>query len=261
MIKFKSSFLISILIFLLSACHTSSKTSSQPKALEEDHSSRLAVDWAGTYQGILPCQDCEGIQTTLKLDRDMSYFYRRVYLGKNEKPAEISGTFSWDPTGNIISLNDSKALAPTQFKVGENMIMKLDVKGQPMTGVQAEKNTLRKEISAIREKQWKLIELDGKVIKTAIKEPYPHLFLKAQGSQVNGHGGCNSFFGQYELPGNNKLRFVNLAATEMACAQMGTETQFLSALRNTDSYIILHDTLMLNKARMATLAKLVAVYQ
>ena len=31
------------------------------------HNSRNALDWAGTYEGVLPCADCPGIQTRLSL--------------------------------------------------------------------------------------------------------------------------------------------------------------------------------------------------
>jgi copper homeostasis protein (lipoprotein) len=44
-----------------------------------------SIDWAGNYQGILPCADCEGIKTQILLNKDLSYVLETQYLGKDEK--------------------------------------------------------------------------------------------------------------------------------------------------------------------------------
>jgi heat shock protein HslJ len=49
--------------------------------------------------------------------------------------------------------------------------------------------------------------------------------------EVMGHGGCNRFFGSYELEGK-ALRFGPLASTRMACADMKSEHAFMSALQS-----------------------------
>jgi heat shock protein HslJ len=58
----------------------------------------------------------------------------------------------------------------------------------------------------------------------------------AEGGQVSGSAGCNSFFGEFDLNGD-QLSFGPLGATRMACepAIMDQETSFLDALQATES--------------------------
>jgi copper homeostasis protein (lipoprotein) len=55
-----------------------------------------SIDWAGIYQGILPCADCEGIKTQIVLNKDLSYVLETQYLGKDEKIFQAKGTFKWN---------------------------------------------------------------------------------------------------------------------------------------------------------------------
>lgn len=46
------------------------------------HNSKNPLDWNGTYRGILPCADCEGIKTEVTLHKDRTYEIARKYLGQ-----------------------------------------------------------------------------------------------------------------------------------------------------------------------------------
>lgn len=51
------------------------------------------ADIAGTYEGTLPCADCPGIKTTLKINDDTTYDLRSEYLKRKTaclKKAELS---------------------------------------------------------------------------------------------------------------------------------------------------------------------------
>jgi heat shock protein HslJ len=124
------------------------------------------------------------------------------------------------------------------------------------------KKTIADKPSDIVEKYWKLIEIRGQKVTTenfAAKEP--HLILKSADNRVTGNGGCNSFFGTYELQANvNRISFSKIGSTKMACMKPTVEDDFLNVLETVDNYTIKNDTLQLNKARMAPLAKFVAVY-
>lgn len=48
--------------------------------------------------------------------------------------------------------------------------------------------------------------------------------------------------------------------TRMACIKPTVEEAFIKVLETADNYTVKNDTLQLNKARMAPLAKFVAVY-
>lgn len=100
--------------------------------VDSAHNAQNALDWDGTYQGILPCADCEGIETTLTLNPDGSYTLEQVYKGKEGNQFKSDGKFTWNQAGNTVTLVDEEA--PNQYFVGENMLMKLDMNGEKATG-------------------------------------------------------------------------------------------------------------------------------
>lgn len=60
-------------------------------------------------------------------------------------------------------------------------------------------------------------------------------FLKD--SKIAGETGCNRFFGDFTLAGEN-LKFENIGSTRMMCPQMQFETAYLEVIANTASYSI-----------------------
>lgn len=115
------------------------------KQLIDSHNSQNALDWEGTYKGITPCADCEGIETELVLIIELSYSIKTKYLGKGKDEVfEEKGNFIWDKTGGSIILLELKG-KPSQYKVGENKLIQLDVNGKAIIGVLAEKYVLIKE--------------------------------------------------------------------------------------------------------------------
>jgi copper homeostasis protein (lipoprotein) len=247
---------ICITVFsLFFACKPASKTIS-PAAKPDN--SMTSLDWNGTYYGILPCADCEGIETVIQLNKDKTYYLKRKYLGKSTDIHEISGKFSWNSNGNKISL---EGISPGTYLVNENRLIFLDINGNRITGDLAAKYVLDQKAPGITEKYWKLTELYGKPVHvTDNMKKEPHMILRAGNNQVNLHGGCNSFTGSYELKPNNKISFGKFAGTLMACPDMEVETQFLKVIETADSYILEGDKLVLNRAKMAPLARFEAVY-
>ena len=63
---------------------------------------------------------------------------------------------------------------------------------------------------------WKLVRLGDKPVTVADPRREPHLHLVPQGMRVQGFGGCNRFFGAYELDGQN-VRFGKMGMTRMSC--------------------------------------------
>ena len=248
-----------LLIMSQSGCRTQPKVSSRPVP----DNSRQALDWSGTYQGKLPCRssetaDCEGIETIITLNDDRTYTLKRKLLGREDTFRQAQGTFVWDSEGNRITLRgDENAM----YLIGENRLIQLDKTGELINGPQAPRYVLGKLPAGLLEKYWKLIELSGR----KIPPPTPgrreaHLILKTEGSRLTGNGGCNGLLGTDEVGTNNRIRFNKVATTLMACPDMQTEDRFLEALNTADSYTLKGDTLILNHARMAPLARLVAVY-
>ena len=106
---------------------------------------------------------------------------------------------------------------------------------------------------------WKLIELDGKPVKTPAHSREAHIILSTAGSSTHGHAGCNNFFGSYTSTADT-LAFSALGSTMKACPEgMDTEQAFLQALGETTRYEISGQFLTLF-AEERPLARLEAVY-
>jgi len=114
-------------------------------------------------------------------------------------------------------------------------------------------------IPGLTKTHWKLIELGGK----PITNPTPtgkemHIIFFKEGV-VQGHGGCNSFRGKFEIKDGGRITITELAATLMACPDSENESSFFKAVESADNYIINGNFLQLNKAKMAPLARFEAV--
>lgn len=120
------------------------KSSTEIAAVPDMHTAQNALDYDGKYKGVLPCADCEGIETELTLDRDGSYTLKTTYLGKNATPFENSGTYTWAEDGSTIILSGITD-APNRYFVGENKIFQLDMEGNRISGELADKYMLKKE--------------------------------------------------------------------------------------------------------------------
>jgi len=116
----------------------------ESQAISVSDNSQNALDWAGSYKGVIPCADCEGIETEIVLNQDLTYVIKTKYLGKGDgKIFEENGSFVWDKSGGSISLKTSTG-GPSHYKVGENQLIQLDMQGKPITGNLADKYVLRK---------------------------------------------------------------------------------------------------------------------
>ncbi|GLR17317.1 hypothetical protein GCM10007940_19320 [Portibacter lacus] len=109
------------------------------------HTSEESLDWIGPYNGILPCADCPGIETTLTLQGNLKYELKMRYQEKSEKVFIETGSFEWDDAGSIITLNvDGKPSEDHQYKMIENGMLKLDNKGEEISGELAQMYLLNK---------------------------------------------------------------------------------------------------------------------
>lgn len=159
----KSLLAISTLTFILVGCDNAEQASApveQPTVQSQDSSTTEAVinetfksehnaynslDWQGTYQGVLPCADCSGIEYTLTLNEDLTYSLTQAYQDKeNADTVTSQGTFRWEKNGSVIVLGDESD-TPNQYFVGENLLMKLDINGEKITGDLAALYNLKKQ--------------------------------------------------------------------------------------------------------------------
>lgn len=242
-----------IIIFSISAC-TAPKSS--VNTIPDSHNSQNSLDWEGVYTGTIPCADCKGIRTMIDLSKNMTYVMETKYQGKSEEIFRSNGSFSWDKSGSYLIMN--KESGKPSYKVGENILFVLDSEGKLITGNLANNYTLTKETNTLTEKYWKLIEINGKTVKSSEKEA--HFILKAADNRITGNSGCNSFAGSFEQQPGNRISFSKIASTRMACMDMSIEDQLFNILSTIDNFSLNEGILSLNRARMAPLARFEVVY-
>ncbi len=114
--------------------------------------------------------------------------------------------------------------------------------------------------SSLTDTKWKLVEFRGKPVEYKNPEHKEiYLQLNSADKTVFGFSGCNTFRGFYELKGDSRIAFSMMASTLMACADMELETEFMKAIQVADNYNFDGKTLVLNRARMAPLARFEAM--
>ena len=302
----KHYFISVILFFVLASCQKQNdketslnndsivKSDSVPIDNVDKHTAQNALDYLGVYKGVLPCADCEGIQTTITLNENLTYSIKTQYLGKGAKVFEQNGMYKWNDKVNMLVLGDSENV-PRYYFVGENMLTQLDMSGKKNTGDLADNYQLNKEISSLEtitnseesptseklnnrmvvktvikevdpaegkftlaKTNWKLIELNGKKVRQKGDKAY-FIKLNSNDGKFNGYAGCNTFSGNYVMPLPRALAFTNIVSTRMACPNMELETQVLAMFETVDNYRIKSDILYLRKTKMTTVAKFEAI--
>lgn len=109
--------------------------------------------------------------------------------------------------------------------------------------------------TSITGKKWKLTELYGKPVAGTVNGKEPFIMLQDTGNRYTASAGCNGLGGTFTLSRNGRIKFSQGMSTMMACENMEIETTLKKVLDQTDNYTVNGNTLSLNKARMAPLAR------
>lgn len=96
----------------------------------------------GTFEGLLPAADCEGIRTTLTVNADSTYTLRSEYIGVKDGLFETSGVYHLIET-DLIELVTPSSGEKTYYKRLENGFMLSDSIGTVNTGELAEHYVLK----------------------------------------------------------------------------------------------------------------------
>ena len=188
------------------------------------HNSRNSLDWAGTYEGVLPCADCPGIKTRLTLNWNGSYQLVTQAQGSQNAEKSVSGVFKWQPSGNAITLD--KRGGRQQFAMGEGRLLLLQPEGGAsqsanrvltLTAPAPHSGDLEQQLERYR---WTLIfASDANNRRIAGLPPgqdHPVVFSFA-GSRLSVQGPCNRLVGGYQVTAANLLTVNVGASTMMAC--------------------------------------------
>ncbi|HUH25301.1 MAG TPA: copper resistance protein NlpE, partial [Flavobacterium sp.] len=122
---------------------TDSIVANEEPMVDTEHTSQNSLDWNGTYEGVLPCADCEGIKTNIVLNNDGTFKYNTEYINKNTKTAD-EGTIMWHDNGSVVHLKGKDT--DVKLKVVENALIYLDQEGNEIEGPLKEHYRLNKVI-------------------------------------------------------------------------------------------------------------------
>ena len=84
-----------------------------------------------SWRGILPCADCEGIETSLFLETDGTWVMNERYQGVREEPSSFASYGTWARTADKLVLTDSQGEKSYYRAKGEALEM-LDREGNPI---------------------------------------------------------------------------------------------------------------------------------
>ena len=249
------SYLMVFLLVITVCCKTQKPKNSQvsPEVGSGQHSTQNSPDWSGTYSGIVPCASCEGIETELRLGKDLTYTLTTKYLGKQEEPYSVRGSFGW--SGNNIRLNGmADNTRPTLYKVEENRLRQLDLEGNIITGELESKYVLTKNGNPeVENKKWILTELNGR--KVDLNPETQYIVFHTDKNSIEAKAGCNMLLYTYKIQNSLRLTIYQGISTLMACPDGSLEPELIEVLRKADNLSVNSEELSLNKARMAPLAR------
>ena len=255
---------ITMITLIAAACGSGNRNKQKSASAElTEHSlpigdnSMVSLDWQGIYTGMIPCADCNGILTLVKLNSDLSYIHKVKYLGKDETIFGTTGNFDWSGDGSSVTLTDNSSdhTAPS-FLVGENILFMLDSEGNRITGNLEEMYKLHKVMASLEGHAWVLTTIEGvEVSETDFPNKKPWILFDTENDRLSGFAGCNLLTGPYTIQDDNSLTFGAIASTKMFCPDVQGEQLFLTMLSNTAKYQVTTEQLTLIDKDGAPLAQ------
>jgi copper homeostasis protein (lipoprotein) len=288
-------YLVLILLTFLISCQDKKETVAENKPLSINDFPKVNnnLQYIGTYLGVLPCGDCEGMETKITINENNTYTKSVHYLGKGNKVFEQKGTITWNTLGNVIKLNEIQN-SPNQYLVSNDELIQLDIEGNIIEGNIAKEYKLFKQSKVdseiettplddnkinlnnkleatasvekvnpaegkytLAETKWKLIKLNGKTVKQKGSKTN---FIKMNSSdgKFSAFAGCNNMFGSYAMPSVNTITFSEIGATRMMCPNMTTEDEFMNMLQQAAKYSLDKETLSFYNSSKVLIATFVA---
>lgn len=237
--------IVFVLTAMLSACAVEKEVTPVKPAVAspvDSHTSRNSLDWAGVYEGVLPCADCPGIKTRLTLGSDGTFERQTQYLDRETVPRTERGRFTWHASGNAISLDANGG--GQQYAVGEGRLILLNRDGtrpDPQASNRALTRVTKQapaggDLSQILENhRWTLVSATDSenrrddILFPAAEHPFVFSF---SGAALTAKGSCNTLRGSYQINAAGQLNVGPMAATMMACepALMKADTALAALL-------------------------------
>lgn len=102
-------------------------------------------DFRGVFYGFLPCQDCNGIKTTLSLKQNNNYLLVTQPARESSREFYEKGKYTWDDDTHTVSLSPrNDAVARKYYIENEGTLIQLNSDGSRVPNNQANDYTLRR---------------------------------------------------------------------------------------------------------------------
>jgi len=102
-------------------------------------------DFHGVFYGFLPCDDCNGIKTTLSLKQKNNYLLVTQYARESSREFYEKGKYSWNDENHTVVLTPRKELTTRQYHIeNEGTLVQLNSDGTRRAGAEADRYTLRR---------------------------------------------------------------------------------------------------------------------
>lgn len=121
--------------------------SHQKDAEHAGHANPLdkSQEFHGVFYGFLPCDDCNGIKTTLSLKQNHHYLLVTQPARESSREFYEKGKYEWnDDTRTVVLTPRDKAPAHQYAIEEEGTLVQMNADGSRMSGKQAESYTLRR---------------------------------------------------------------------------------------------------------------------
>jgi hypothetical protein len=114
-----------------------------------DHSAHKPIDksldFHGVFYGFIPCNDCNGIKTTLSLKQNNNYLLVTQPAKDSSREFYEKGKYSWDEEKHILVLTPRKESNPHQYLIkDEGTLIQLNSDGSEMSKELEDSYTLRR---------------------------------------------------------------------------------------------------------------------
>lgn len=227
----KTVLMLFVLATALSAC-AQQEGPATPKPVDS-HTSQNSLDWAGVYEGVFPCADCPGIKTRLTLNREGTYERVMQYLERPGAAETVRGQFTWQPSGNAITLDEHGN--GQQYAVGEGRLSLLyrdsergisRVPNAVLTLV-AQPTSLQQTLERYRWTLESATDSQNRRIDMLPPSKDHPVVLSFSGNRLSIQGPCNRMMGAYQVNAARQLTVRGgPASTMMGCdpALMNADT-------------------------------------
>jgi copper homeostasis protein (lipoprotein) len=107
--------------------------------------SQAHLNLSGLFLGFYPCSDCQGIRTTLALNKNNTYVYISIYIGKSDREFIEKGKYAVTENNTLVLTPRKGSTTTQQYLIEDDMLIKLDEDGNRITKDGADGYILRRK--------------------------------------------------------------------------------------------------------------------